>query len=257
MDGMWRLIRRQRAEKALRESENLAAMGRALSSVAHDMKTPLIAIGGFTSLVQRRMEKDNPLRGKLEIVVKETERLEKMVRNMLDFSRPVELERTMEDIDRLIMECLEVTRPVAKQRKVHIECRYDQSLPPVLLDVARMKQALINLVINAVQASPEAETVTVLCRQNRKRLLIDVVDHGPGVPPEKREEIFAPFITTKKEGTGLGLPIVKKFVEAHAGRILVLSNPDKGATFRVELPCAVCKEDERTDKFEACSALTA
>lgn len=257
LDGMWKLIQRQRAEKALRESESLAAMGRALSSLAHDMKTPLIAIGGFAGLVQRRMERDNPLRSKLEIVVKETERLEKMVRNMLDFSRPVELERTTEDIDKLIMECLEIAKPVARERKVHLEGRCDRSLPSVSLDAARMKQALINLVVNAIQASPEAEIVTVLCRQNRKRLLIDVIDHGPGVPPEKREEIFAPFLTTKKEGTGLGLPIVKKFVEAHGGRILVLSNPDKGATFRMELPCTACTGDGLAHEFGACSTVLA
>jgi signal transduction histidine kinase/DNA-binding response OmpR family regulator len=257
MDGMWKLIRRQRAEKALRESESLVAMGRALSSLAHDMKTPLIAIGGFASLVRRRMERDNPLRSKLEIVIKETERLEKMVRNMLDFSRPVELERNAEDIDKLIMECLEIAKPVARERKVHLESRCDRSLPSALLDAARMKQAIINLVVNAIQASPEAETVTVLGRQNRKRLLIDVIDHGPGVPPEKREEIFAPFLTTKKEGTGLGLPIVKKFVEAHDGRILVLSNPDKGATFRIELPCIVCTENGLVNESGAISTVPA
>ncbi len=238
MDGLWKLAQRRRAEEALRESERLSAMGRALSSLAHDMKTPLIAIGGFTRLVQRRLEADRPLFDKLEIVVKETQRLEKMVKDMLDFSRPMKLERSAEDVGSLVAECLAVAKPVAQECQVYIENLTPAEILPVPLDVVRIKQAIINLVVNAVQASPKGETVVVTGYRNQRKLFIDVIDHGPGVPPEKRGEIFAPFFTTKKEGTGLGLSIVKKIVEAHGGHIAVLSNPDdKGATFRVELPC--------------------
>jgi signal transduction histidine kinase len=99
---MWKIIQREKAEKNLRESESLAAMGRAMAAVAHDMKTPLIAIGGFARLAQKRIEEDSPIQEKLEIVVKETQRMENMVRSMLDFSRPLELECSKGDMCQLV-----------------------------------------------------------------------------------------------------------------------------------------------------------
>ncbi|MFP5213622.1 MAG: PAS domain S-box protein [Acidobacteriota bacterium] len=237
LDGMWRFIQRGKAEEALRESERLAAMGRALSSVAHDMKTPLIAIGGFTRMVQRRLDPNSGDFEKLEIVVKETCRLESMVKDMLDFSRPLDLDRTEEDTNRLVQECMELAGQLAQEKRVNLGCRLSEDLPPARIDGMRMKQVVLNLIVNAVQASPEGETVTVRTGHARGYLLIDIIDRGEGIPPNRREEIFHPFVTTKREGTGLGLPIVKKIVEAHMGRVHILDNPDKkGVTLRVSLP---------------------
>jgi signal transduction histidine kinase len=101
---------------------------------------------------------------------------------------------------------------------------------------------VINLVTNATQASPEGETVRIRCYEKGKSLVIDVTDRGPGIPSDKRQEVFSPFYTTKKEGTGLGLPIIKKIVEAHEGRTAILDNPGSGITFRVEIPLSAEKE---------------
>ena len=223
-------------QQRLREAESLAAMGRALSSVAHDMKTPLIAIGGFTLWVKRHLNTQNPCHEKLDIVIKETTRLENMVKDMLDFARPLELHRVEESIDRLIQESLAVVEMVAKARRVRIESQFLGRIAPVPLDGMRIKQLLINLVVNAVQASPEGETVRVVCHQEQGRMVIDVRDLGPGIAQDLRGSIFSPFFTTKKEGTGLGLPIVKKIAEAHDGSLEILDNPDRGVTFRVILP---------------------
>lgn len=223
-------------QQRLREAENLAAMGRALSSVAHDMKTPLIAIGGFTLWVKRHIDANHPCHEKLDIVVKETARLENMVKDMLDFSKPLELHLADESIDRLIQESLAVVETVAKDRQVRIQSQFLGKIAPAPLDGMRIKQAFINLVVNAVQASPEAETVTVICHQERRRIIIDVRDLGSGIAKDRRDLIFSPFFTTKKEGTGLGLPIVKKIAEAHDGCLKILDNPDRGVTFRLILP---------------------
>ena len=223
-------------QQRLREAESLAAMGRALSSVAHDMKTPLIAIGGFTLWVKRHIDAHNPCHEKLDIVVKETTRLENMVKDMLDFARPLELHLVDESIDRLIQESLAVVETVAKARQVRIESHFLGQIAPAPLDGMRIKQVLINLVVNAVQASPEGETVMVVCHQEQRRIVIDVRDLGSGIAEDRRELIFSPFFTTKKEGTGLGLPIVKKIAEAHDGSLEILDNPDRGVTFRVILP---------------------
>ncbi len=234
MDGMWKLVQRERAEKKLRETESLAAIGRALSGVAHDMKTPLIAIGGFTGLVQRDLPENDPKHARLDIVMKETRRLESMVKDMLDFSRPLELHRFEEDIAGIVDECIELTKRLAEEKKVTVQKTI--SVNSVSLDPIRMKQALINLITNAVHASPDGETVTVSCFEEKENFKLDVIDHGPGIPHEKRDKVFLPFFTTKKEGTGLGLAIVKKIVEAHRGSLLILDNPDRGLTLRIVVP---------------------
>jgi signal transduction histidine kinase len=239
MDGMWKLIQRQRAEKTLRETESLTAMGKALSSVAHDLKTPLIAIGGFTHIVYRHLEESNPDRAKLEIVIKETQRLESMVKDMLDFTRHLELERNAYDINQLVRESIAVVEAVSRERKVKIQTELTECLPLVSFDAMRMKQVIINLVMNAVQASLEGESLKVYTHQKQGKLLIDIIDRGCGIPPENRKEVFLPFVSTKKEGTGLGLAIVKKITEAHQGCVEILDNIDKGVTFRVVLPAGI------------------
>jgi len=236
MDGMWKLVQRRRSDKALREAESLAAIGKALSGLAHDLRTSIVAIGGFTRLIQKHMGKDNPDWNKLEVVLEETQRMESMVKNMLDFARPLELDRSWEDIERVIEESLAVVESAAREKMVQIQSQSSPNLPLISVDAMRMKQVIINLVINAVQASPESETVMVRCHYKDENLAIDIVDHGCGIPPENREEIFYPFVSTKKEGTGLGLAIVRKIIEAHKGQVRIFDNPKRGVTFRVLIP---------------------
>jgi signal transduction histidine kinase len=239
MDGVLKLIQRERAEKALLEAESLAAMGRALSGLAHDIKTPLIAIGGFARQVQKHTEREGPDWKKLDIVLKETGRLEKMVKDMLDFSRPLQLDRSMEDINRVTEESLALLENPVRERRVKLESRLAPDPPMIYCDAMRMKQVIMNLVLNAIQATAEGQTIRVRTHQRPGRVLIDVTDSGSGIPPEKREDIFLPFVSTKKEGTGLGLPIVKKIVEAHQGHIEILDNLEKGLTFRVVIPATL------------------
>ncbi len=241
MDGMWKLIQREQAERALREAESLAAMGRALSAVAHDIKTPLVAIGGFTRIVNEHLEKGSPDRAKLDIVVGEVARLEQMIHQMLDFSRPLELNLSTEDLNRVIHESLVMIDAEAVKRRVRLD-RNLAAAPALPFDAMRMKQVLINLILNAIQASPADSTVAISTRLKGERVIIDITDCGCGIPVEKRKEIFLPFFSTKKEGTGLGLPIVKKIVQAHHGSIQILDNPKKGITFRVILPVRPSKE---------------
>jgi signal transduction histidine kinase len=216
--------------------ESLAAMGRALSGVAHDMKTPLIAIGGFSKMVQRNFQDDDPSYKKLDIVVQETKRLENMVREMLDFSRPLRLDRFEEDLNKVVEDSLAVSGGTAEDNEVTIEKHLDRDLPVISMDALRMKQVVINLLNNAVQASPAGQTVVVKTSRINDYAAIEVTDCGCGIPMEHREEIFAPFFSTKKEGTGLGLPIVKRIIESHNGHLELLDNPERGVTFRVLLP---------------------
>jgi two-component system sensor histidine kinase HydH len=219
-------------EKRLREAESLAVMGKAVSSLAHDLKTPLVGIGLLSRLMQKRLKEEDPCQARLDLIIGEVQRLEKMVGEMLDFSRPLELHRSEKDVNQLMNQSIEIVAPIAQKKNIEIRSEISQSLPLVSIDDMRIRQALINLLMNAIEASPEGEIVSVCSYKKRKNLFIEVNDCGCDIPAEKREEIFVPFFTTKQGGTGLGLPIAKKIVEAHQGYLEVLNNAEKGATFR-------------------------
>jgi signal transduction histidine kinase len=222
-------------QKRLRESESLAAMGKAASSLAHDLKTPLIGIGGLSRLIQKGLKGDDPNQKKLELIIREVQRLETMMGEMLDFSRPLELHRSKRDVNQLIHQSIEIVAPIAQKKNIKLQNESPQSLPLVSIDDLRIKQVLINLFMNAVEASPEGEIIRVWSYKKRKNLFIEVMDRGGGILKEKREEIFVPFFTTKQGGTGLGLAIAKKIVEAHQGYLEVRNNAEKGATFRATI----------------------
>lgn len=225
------------AQKRLRETERLVAMGKTVSGLAHELKTPLIAIGGLSRLVRRTIKKNDSLvREKLDIIVEETNRLEKMVTEMLDFSRPLELHQNKGNMNQVVGHCLAIISHFAKEKKVDVQNLSAENLPMMSFDVERMKQVLINLLTNAIQASSEGEKVSIYSYKIRRKLIIDVKDSGSGIPLDKREEIFSPFFTTKEGGTGLGLPIAQKIVEAHRGHLEILENQEEGTTFRVVIP---------------------
>ncbi len=228
--------REQREQKRSREAEKLAAVGKAVSALVHDLRTPLVAIGGLSRSIQRNLKENDPLEEKLNLITKETQRLEEMVNEMLDFSKPLELHLSDGDVMTVLNQSVEIIADAAKRKTVTVRMKSSGNLSPLIFDFQRMKQAFINLLMNAIEASPEGEAVTVHTYRKGGKLTIDVTDRGSGVSYDRREEIFSPFFTTKKEGTGLGLPIVKKIVEAHHGRIEILDSSDRGITFRVIMP---------------------
>jgi two-component system, NtrC family, sensor histidine kinase HydH len=231
------LAERERREHAARiEAERLAAIGKAVSEIAHDMKSPLMAIGGFVNQVSRKLPENGPNNKKLQVVMQETARLEGMVKDMLEFGKPMELELSQADLNDLVRETVEVSKPIAAKAGVVLKMEVDESLPALELDVSRLRQVLMNLIVNAIQASPASEEIRVRTRRTKLEVILEITDCGCGIPEGEREKIFQPFFSTKKEGTGLGLAIVKKIVEAHEGRITFHPNKDKGTTFVVALP---------------------
>jgi two-component system sensor histidine kinase HydH len=231
------LVEKERKKhRALVRAESLAAVGKAVSEIAHDMKTPLMAIGGFANQVSKKLEQNDPNQKKLGIVIQETARLESMVKEMLDFGKPLQLKPSKTDFNELVLESIKVAQPMAKKNGVKLESDLEPSLPSVLLDAPRVKQVILNLITNAVQASPTGEHVLVRSRMENPWVIMEVVDCGCGITKENHESIFHPFFSTKDGGTGLGLGIVKKIVENHGGDISFHPNPEKGVTFTVRLP---------------------
>jgi two-component system sensor histidine kinase HydH len=231
------LVEKEKRQRAARlDVERLAAIGKAASEVAHEMKTPLMAIGGFTSQVSRAFKSDEPNRKKLEIVLKETARLESLVRDMLEFGRPLQIEPTQENLNQLLVQAVEMSIPMAKEAGVAVEALPDPYLPVTLMDASKIKQVILNLLSNAIQVSPTGEKITARTSVERNAVILEIEDSGSGIKEEDRERIFEPFFTTKKGGTGLGLAIVKKVLEAQGGKIVFQPNQGRGVTFRVSLP---------------------
>jgi len=228
--------RERRHQERLCQAQSLAAMGEAVSAVAHDMRTPLMAIGGFANQVRQSVPLDERHCKKLDIIIDQTSRLEAMVKEMLDFSQPLELRLVTERLQGVVDITLELAVDLAARRGVSLQGPSPNSLGPLSFDAGRMQQALLNLVVNAVQASSPGGEVAVSLTRRRDEAWLEVADQGEGVPEAKRQEILAPFVTTKKDGTGLGLPIVNKIVQAHQGRLEILDNKPSGAVFRIVLP---------------------
>ena len=231
------LVDRERREaRRLKEAENLALLGQAAAAVAHELKTPLIAIGGFAQRIQRDLEPDHPYRYQLKIIVDQVSHMETLLRQMLDYTRPLELRLEPVELSEMVKEVFTLTEAMAKQRAVRLAEELDGRGLEVSADAGRLRQVLINLVQNAVQASPRGGVVVVKALVDNEHIAVEIEDQGPGVAPEDQEKIFFPFFTTKRGGTGLGLAITRKIVLAHHGTIELQSAPGKGSVFRVILP---------------------
>lgn len=219
----------------LREQE-LAAMGKAAACIAHDMKTPLTVIGGLVGRVRQTMPDENSEAGKLDIALEQTMSLEFLVKDMLAFSRPLELDLKHRDLNACIQSAVQVAREKYRQQGVELLFQAEEELLLCSYDIHRMQQVLLNLINNGMEASSQGDTVIVRSRLESGRAIVEVIDRGKGIGYKKPESIFQPFTTSKQEGTGLGLPIVKKVVEAHGGFIHCEHAEEKGMLFRVALP---------------------
>lgn len=223
-------------QKKLLQTENLAVMGRSLAAAAHDMRIPLMLIGGFARRILKKMDNNDPARLKLDLIIKETEKMESMTGDMLDFSKPLSLNLIRGNFNTTVQNSLTKVKEVARRYNVSLEYKPNPEVAGIKFDSLRFEQVIVNLVRNAIEASPEGDTVTItLSLSPSGSLTFDVADNGSGIPLAKRQQIFDPFFTTKKEGTGLGLPIVKKIVEAHGGSLQTLDNDSGGTIFRIYL----------------------
>lgn len=231
----WLKDRETTQQNNLRKAESLAAIGRAVSMIAHDLKTPLVAIGGLSRQLSKKSA-GNPLqREKIEVIRQQADRLENMVLNMLDFAKPLSISRKVCDLNQLLSQAAEAVNETALKRNIEVDIQKNK-ITDCTLDEGKILQVLINLISNAIEASPNGETVIVSLQCHMSVLDIEVTDRGKGVDESIAEKIFEPFISAKSKGTGLGLSITKKIVEAHSGRLEYRNNVDGGVTFHVSIP---------------------
>ncbi len=239
-----RLAERQR-ELRLQENahaERLAALGYALSSVAHELNNPLATIIGWAERIAEAPFAETTREG-APMMLREAQRAARIVRNLLTLSRKRPTTRTLLDVNQIIRETLALRAHDQRALRISVTASLTPVLPSVFVDGHQIQQVLLNLIINAEQAMVAAHGRGALIirsafDEKRRRVRIDVVDDGPGVPDTAKDRIFDPFFTTKTagEGTGLGLTVAQTIVRDHGGRITVTASPGGGAAFTVELP---------------------
>ncbi|HVP39053.1 MAG TPA: ATP-binding protein [Candidatus Saccharimonadales bacterium] len=258
----------RQSEQRLRETqalllrnEKLAALGEMSAKVAHEIRNPLAAIGGFARRVTRSLGQSDPNREAMELIVRETERLERILSEQLQFAQLSRPRLQMEDLNKVLGETLQLLGPALGERKVRLIKRLGPDIPPLLLDPDKIKQVLLNILQNALQNVSHGGRVRVETRRLPEFVEVDVANDGPKIPGEVMERLFVPFCTSREHGTGLGLAVADQIVREHGGEIRVRSDSDWGCVFSVVLPLegntdrrrhvADRRSRSRTDRREA------
>jgi len=234
----------EQAQQQARRSERLAALGQMSAGLAHEIRNPLGVIKGSAEMLHQKLGESNPLASELaDYISSETNRLSALVTRFLDFARPLHLELAPQEITAVLDRSLHSVSLMFKDEPVRVERQYQANLPLVPLDESLSEQAFVNLIQNAYDAmGSRGGTLRITAARangaSRDGVEVRIEDTGPGIPAELREQIFNPFVTTKKTGVGLGLSIVSRIVDGHHGTIRVESGAEgqQGARFVVFLP---------------------
>jgi len=232
-------------ERELLHAEKSSLLGQLASGIAHEIGTPLNVISGNAQYAMRKLAADDPARSTLQQVVRQAERIAGLIRSLLDFARPTEVRLVPIDLSRVVEQTLEMVTGMT--RKLQLRVDIDPETPPVIGDPKLLEHALLNLIVNACQATPDGGTLSIIVGTGLEPASVAgaeqwwvccrVVDSGSGIAPEHMAHLFEPFFTTKPpgQGTGLGLAIVDRIVKAHDGRIDVASRVGHGTVFTVRL----------------------
>jgi signal transduction histidine kinase len=228
-----------RAELAnqIDDTAKLAALSRITSGVAHEVKNPLNAMALQIELLKAQLAgQGTSAVGHLDVLSKEIQRLDRVVKTFLDFTRPVELHRVPTDVAKLVREVFVLAEPHANRNHVRMTLESDGALPAIQVDPDLLKQALLNLVLNGCQAMPSGGGLKVCPRASAKGIEIEISDQGVGILPAARSRIFELFFSTKPGGSGVGLAMAYRIIQLHNGSIDFTSEPNLGTTFHILLP---------------------
>ncbi len=223
-------------EKELQRSERLAVLGKMAAGVAHELRNPLSSIKGLAVLLKSQVIASTGGVETADILVKEVERLNRSIGELLDYARPGQLTREPTAIDDIIKKTVSLVQIDAESYKITLVLGLAAELPMVQIDRDKCNQVLLNLFLNAIQAMPNGGVLTVRTERDGGMIVVSIRDSGVGIPQENLQRVFDPYFTTKSNGTGLGLALSAKIVEEHGGAMKIFSTPNEYTEVRVMLP---------------------
>jgi two-component system, NtrC family, sensor histidine kinase HydH len=227
----------KRLKQEIARSQWLASLGSLAAGVAHEIRNPLSSIKGFATYFGERFKENPDDRETAQAMIAEVDRLNRVITQLLEFARPLTMNRVPVSVQTLIRHTLKTVEGQARAKGIGIETSLPPEIGDIPLDADRMHQVLLNLTLNAIAAMDAGGTLRVfIARRDDRTIRIDIVDTGAGIRPEDLPRVFDPYFTTKPSGTGLGLPIVRKIIEAHGGEIILASEVGKGTTATLLLP---------------------
>jgi two-component system sensor histidine kinase HydH len=233
----------RRLEERIRESEKLAAIGQMAATVAHEIRNPLSSLKGFAQLFARKFTEGSPEAGYAALMVREVDRLNRTISDLLFYSRPVSLRRGRVNISHLLGETVRLLEPDFRSKGQTVELDSADEVAAEV-DPDQMSRVFLNVLLNAHQAAGEGGRISVTVSENGGSCRVEVGNSGPGMAPESAARAFEPFFTTREKGSGLGLSIVKKIVDLHEGRVTLESSAEEGTKVVIELPLTGGEHDQ-------------
>jgi signal transduction histidine kinase len=248
-NDMIRQLEENRAEierlhqREMARAEHLATIGELAAGLAHEIRNPLAGIGGVVEVMGRELPPESSSRTVLPEVQGEIQHIQAILNDLLAYARPRPPEFHPADLNATVEQAVFLARQQVRTKPIEITLEPEKRLPRILHDPVQVQQVILNLLLNGIQAISNQGKIVVALRQEREYAVVRIRDNGTGISPESLPRIFKPFFTTRKEGTGLGLPLARGIVESHEGRIEVTSEPGRGAQFEVWLPISRVKDE--------------
>jgi two-component system sensor histidine kinase HydH len=224
------------SSEQLQRADRLKTLGEVAAGLAHEIRHPLASIRGALEIIDERSQPDSPEAEFSRLAMGEVQRLDNLVWEFLRYARPHEPDLRPTSLHDVVERVVALLRVEAERSGVILDVDRSALMPDVSIDALQIEQVLLNVILNAIQASPPGSCVRVRERLDQQNALIDVIDEGPGVPAEHLGHVFSPFFTTREKGTGLGLAIAHRIVMTHSGRIDVIETSEHGTCFRIRLP---------------------
>ncbi len=234
------ITERVELEQRMREAERLAHIAHVATSLSHEIRNPLSAIKMNLQILQRHPDLVGNDKRRIDIAVQEMHRLERILKEVIDFTKPVVLHKCICDLNQVLRQTVELLEPKFLEKGLHMHLHFDETMPAVPLDPEKIEQIAINLLLNAIEAAPNGTSICIGTRwepdSGSPSVCFRIENEGSGIPSDIREKLFHPFFTTKSKGVGLGLSVVRRLVEAHEGSVEVSDGQNGGTVFTVILP---------------------
>jgi signal transduction histidine kinase len=246
----------KKAKKYMLRADRLASLGTLSAGLAHEIRNPLVAIKTFTQLLPDRFDDEEFRNSFLNVTTGEIDRISSLITELLDFARPADPFFQQQNINDVVEKMFTLIQNQAKKKELSIEKYLAENLPNTTIDIEQIKQVLLNLLLNAIQATPEKGKISIRTRKFAKvnggpeYVQVEIRDTGEGIAEEDLDKIFTPFFTTKSKGSGLGLAISNQIIQEHEGTIDVQSTLQQGTTFTINLPVnpLIFKKNQNNDR---------